>query len=150
MISENNHHEIHISSPDQSQQMDREAVPPPAVLVPRPTDEQADIPPSSTRGQRCRQGLYGMPLVWRGLRLLAVAFGIAGIWFAGAWIRHGRMPLIASGIPFGDLSDPILPPEWLIAILVLLAGIAIAMMLLGTQDDAKQWRSNERTGRTIR
>ena len=136
-----NQHETYITAPDDSAKVVREAIPPPGqpkVVIPGPTDDAAGIPPSGRRTAAHRGKFYGMSLAWRGLRVLGVAFGIAAIWFVGAWVRHGRMPLGLNQprirISIGSPPDPILPPVWLLAILGLLVLISLCMMLLGTQD----------------
>lgn len=138
-----NQHETYITAPDDSAKVVREAIPPPGqpkVVIPGPTDDVAGTPPSGRRIAAHRGKFYGMSLAWRGLRVLGVAFGIVAVWFVGAWVRHGRMPLgllqprIRLGLGSGYYPDPILPPMWLTAICGLLVLVAFCMMLLGTQD----------------
>ena len=146
-----NQHETFITAPDDSAKVVREAIPPPAqpkVVIPAPTDDAAGALPTGRPTTAHRGNFYGMALAWRGLRVLGVAFGIAGIWFVGAWIRHGRLP---SGLAqpriklsIGSPPEPILPHPWLLAILGLLVLVSLGMMLLGTQDAAPKMRFKKR------
>ena len=149
-----NQHETYITAPDDSSKIVQEAIPPPAqpkVVVPGPTDHATGILPNGKPTAAHRGKLYGMSLAWRGLRLLGIAFGIAAIWFVGAWVRHGKMPLglcpeprIIIGIGSGATPSPIWPPTWLVAILGLMAFISICMMLLGTQDVTPKMKFKKR------
>ena len=133
-----NQHETYITAPDDAAKVVRDAIPPPAqpnAVIPGPTDDATSVPPHRRRPAEHRGKLYGMPLAWRGLRVLGVAFGIAAVWFLAAWVRHGEMPLGLSPAPRLDShQSPVLPPMWMIAILGLMVAISICVMLLGTQD----------------
>ncbi|MFC1498276.1 hypothetical protein ACFLS1_07395 [Verrucomicrobiota bacterium] len=136
-----NQHETYITAPDDLSKIVREAIPSPAqpkVVIPGPTDHVNGILPDGKRTAAHRGKLYGMSLAWRGLRFLGFTFGIAAVWFVGAWVCHGRMPLCLSQprirFSIGSPPSPILPPTWLVAILGLMVFISICMMLFGTQD----------------
>lgn len=142
-----NQQKTYITTRDDSAMVVRETILPPGqpkFVIPGPTDDAAGIPPSCRPTAAHRGKIYGMSLAWRGLRVLGVAFGIAVIWFAGSWVRHGRMPLelgqprIRASIESPPV--PILPPVWLLAILGLFVLISISMMLFGTQDVAPKIR----------
>ena len=90
---------------------------------------------------RNRSSFYGLRLAWRGIQLLGVAFGIAGGWYVTAWVKYGRAPLIQPVIRalsrthvrtgWDSIPDPIVPPQWLLAVVGFLTVIALCMMLLG-------------------
>jgi len=138
-----NKHETYITAPDDASKVMREAIPPPAqpkVVIPNPTDNRLGRFDGKT-SIRDRSSFYGLRLAWRGLQLLGIAFGIAGGWYVTAWVQHGRAPLIQSVVRavspyvrYGSEPDPIVPPQWLLAVVGSLTIIALFMMLLGTQD----------------
>ena len=137
-----NQRDAYITAPDDSAKTAHEALPPsaqPNVVMPGPTDDQPATPLGGKSARSHDRNLYGMPLAWRGLQLLGVAIGIAGVWFVAAWIRHGRMPLgevfpQKIRISIGHPPQPILPPDWLLAIVGLMVLVSLAMVLVGTQD----------------
>jgi hypothetical protein len=132
-------HETYIAAQDDSSKIVQEAISPPAqpkVVIPVPTDEASGARLGGTRTKRSRTNFCGLRLAWRGLYLLGVALGVAGAWFITAWIRHGRIPLSQPQIILSISTPPdrILPPEWLVAAVGLLAVVSLCMMLLGTHD----------------
>lgn len=132
-----NQHQTSITAPDDSAKLRREAIPPAGqteIVIPRRTADATGAPPLGRSAPAQRGKLYGMSLAWRGLRVVGVTFAIAAVWFVGAWVRYGRIPLGLNEPTIRPAPAPILPPVWLLAILGLLVVISICMILSGTQD----------------
>ncbi|MEK7996685.1 MAG: hypothetical protein AAB403_23015 [Planctomycetota bacterium] len=149
-----NQHETYVKAPDDLSKIVSEAIPPPAqpkVAIPVPTDRKTGLRPNGNTTRQQRSKLYGMPLAWRGLNLLGVAIGIAGLWFVTAWVIHGRLPMMTPEVarfsPSGP-QDRILPPSWLYAVVGSLALISFGMMLLGTQDASPKLRKSKKPNPT--
>jgi len=133
-----NKEQTYITAPDDTSAIVREAIPPPAqpkVVIPNPSDSDPAAPSGGKAAKQSHANFYGLRLAWRGLYVLGSTLGIAGCWFVTAWIRHGRLPMIAGQRHafFGELQ-PIRPPEWLLAITGLLFLISLGMLLQGTKD----------------
>jgi len=139
--------EAQIVAPNDSSKVKQYAIPPNGIPVnnnPVFTNGQTGTKPPGNDTRRKQSNLYGMPLAWRGIYLLTIAFTIAVVWFFVAWLTHGRIPITTLHLPEVQLSgisrhgvsplQPIYPPFWLLVMLGTLTIISFMMMLLGTQN----------------
>ena len=142
-----NQHDTYIPKPNDPTVIVRQAIPPPAqpiVEAPGAVDQKPAIVSARTSSKRKHPNYYGLRLANRGLLLLSTVFGMAATWYISAWVRHGRRPMEMSpgfSIYFGFTEPPILPPQWLLAVLGGLTLTSICLMLMGTQEDNPKIKS---------
>ena len=147
-------HETSIAVPHDSTEVRYETTIPhrapaaePVAVDPCATDPQPSGFPSQKRAAGAPGKLYGMPLAWRGMRLLGVVFAVASAWYVGAWVVYGRLPLLPDHSVCGGFGqlEPILPPVWFVALLSLFTVASLFMMFLGTQDANPKMRGPSRS-----